>query len=148
MKDNEGRGIYPDILREIAKRENWRLIFVPGTWGEGLQRLKDGRIHLMLSITSSRDRRKVFRFSQENVVHLWGQVHTPQKNKIQNIFDLQGKRVALMSKDINAYNFRRLCQKFQVECEFVEFLHYADICKEMVAGRVDAGVINNVNGAF
>ncbi len=45
-KDNKGivSGVYPDILNYIAKKENWKLEYVYGTWEEGLARLKKGEI--------------------------------------------------------------------------------------------------------
>lgn len=40
-------GIFIDIIENIAEREGWRLRYVPGSWGEGLDRLAKGEIDLM-----------------------------------------------------------------------------------------------------
>jgi hypothetical protein len=33
------QGLYPDLLKEIVKDENWTVEFVSGSWAEGLERL-------------------------------------------------------------------------------------------------------------
>ncbi|HOV15717.1 MAG TPA: transporter substrate-binding domain-containing protein, partial [Spirochaetota bacterium] len=44
FKDENGKitGYHIDIIKGIAKNENWDLQFVEGSWDEGLLRLKKG----------------------------------------------------------------------------------------------------------
>jgi len=118
--DEQGiaQGIYPDIIKEIAKSKNWNLEFVVDSWSGNLEKLKIGNIDLMVSIVHSEERDKLFDFSKEPVVTLWGQVYTQKDSGIVNILDLAGKNVAIMKKDINAKNFIELCEKFNVKCNF------------------------------
>ncbi len=50
--DDDGvpQGLYIDLLWEIANEEGWGIQFVPGTWPEGLERLRSSQIDLMTSI--------------------------------------------------------------------------------------------------
>jgi len=142
------QGIYPDVLRAIAKNENWKLEFLSDTWSGNLDKLKEGKIDLMVSIVYSEERDQIFDFSNEPVVTAWGQVYSSKDSGIYSILDLEGKTVAIMKKDINARNFIDLCQKFNVNCHFIEATIYPEVCELILSNNADAGVINNINGEF
>jgi len=148
--DDKGvaQGIYPDLVREIARRENWDIEFVLDSWSGCLARLKSGDIDLMTSIVFSKERDKVFDFSKETVVNAWGQVYIGEDSDIPSILDLEGKTIAVMAKDINGRHFIDLCNKFRVKCNFIKVNTYDEVCELVLAGKADAGVINNVNGPF
>ncbi len=142
------KGIYPDVIREIAQINQWDLEFVIGNWSSSLGRLEKGDIDLMISIVYSTERDKIFDFSKKPVVILWGQVYSLKDSGIVNILDLAGKNVAIMKKDINAKNFIQLCEKFNVKCNFIDAKIYDDVCQLIISKKVDAGVMNNINGEF
>jgi len=148
--DDQGvaQGIYPDVIREIAKVEKWKLKFVVDSWSGNLERLKVGNIDLMVSIVYSKERDKIFDFSQEPVVTAWGQLYTMKGSGIISILNLNGKNVAVMKKDINAKHLMELCRKFNVKPNFIYVKIYDDVCELVVSKEVDAGVINNINGEF
>ena len=141
-------GLYPEILREIAKKEKWTLEFQLNTWAENLERLEKVQIDLMVSIVFSSRRDQVFDFSQEPVVTAWGQVYANEGTKILSILDLEGKRVSIMEKDINAKHLMELCKKFNVRCQFIKANTYDEVCEDILNEKADAGVINNINGEF
>lgn len=141
-------GIYPDVIREIAKLENWDLRFVENNWSGNLASLKSGNIDLMVSIVYSKERDKAFDFSKEPVVTAWGQVYTAKSSGILSILDLEGKNIAVMEKDINARHFTQLCSKFNVKVNIVNVKTYDDVCEFILTGKADAGIINNINGEF
>ncbi|WP_300674606.1 transporter substrate-binding domain-containing protein [Desulfoluna sp.] len=148
FQDDQGtaRGIYIDLLEEIAKKENWTLIYVPDTWNNCLENLRSGRIDLMTSITSTQERKAYLHFSRENVLMMWGQVYTRKDLSIQTILDMQGLRVAILKGGINGINFKKLIGTFNVRCDIIPFNTYAEIFQSLASGQVDAGVVNNVSG--
>jgi PAS domain S-box-containing protein len=148
--DDKGvaQGIYPDIIREVAKKGNWDLEFVVDSWSGCLERLKTGRIDLMVSIVYSKERDKIFDFSKEPVATAWGQVYTKSDSNILSILDLEGKNVATMEKDISAHHFMELCDKFNVHCNFIKVKTYDEVCELIRTQKADAGVMNNINGEF
>jgi ABC-type amino acid transport substrate-binding protein len=75
-KDGSAEGINPDLLRAIFADEKVPLAFVPGSWAEGLKRLEDGEIDMMMSVAHSEERAKVMDFGRELVLPLWGRVFT------------------------------------------------------------------------
>ncbi len=140
------QGLYIDLLREIANEEGWDVQFVPGTWTEGLERLRSNEIDLMTSIAYLDEREVYMDFSHENVLTMWGQVYVHEDSNIQNIIDLQGGTVAILNGGINGINFMDMVNKFDIQCEFRVVGAYAEVAELVASGDVAAGVINNVHG--
>lgn len=148
FQDEHGvpQGLYVDLLRKIAEEEDWEIKFVPGSWAEGLKRLRTGEIDLMTSIAYTKERDKHMDFSSENVLMMWGQVYVKPDSDIQNILDLKGQKVAILKDGINGINFGKLCIGFDVNCQFVVADTYNKVFDLVAGGKVSAGVANNVHG--
>jgi len=140
------QGLYIDLLQEIANVEGWDLQFVPGTWSDGLERLRSAEIDLMTSIAYLDEREVYMDFSDENVLTMWGQVYVHQDSEIQNILALEGEMVAILNGGINGINFMDMVSKFDIQCEFRVVGTYAEVAELVALGDVAAGVINNVHG--
>ncbi len=136
----EAQGLYPDLIREIARQEGWHPKFIEGSWAQGLDRLKKGEIDLMVSVAYSDQRAESMDFSHESVAELWGQVFIRPGGKIHNITDLDGLSVGVMSKDISASNFSETADKFGVKCNIVEFASHAEVFEAVQQKKVAAGV--------
>jgi len=143
---HEPRGFYVDLVKEVARREHWRLVYVPGTWNAGLERLEAGRIDLMTGVARVPARLDRMRFGSQTVLTVWGQVFSRPDNQPHTILDLQGKLVAVAVGDINGINFRENARKFGVFCRFREVPTHEDIFRLIHDGAVDAGVGPNVYG--
>ncbi|BCS96279.1 hypothetical protein DSLASN_19110 [Desulfoluna limicola] len=140
------RGIYVDLLKEIAKKEKWSLTYVPGSWNDGLDNLRTGRIDVMTSITHTAERDAYMDFSRENVLMMWGLVYVGTHVDVQNLLDMQGLRVAVLKGGINGINFKNLVDTFKVSCDLISVSTYAEVFECISSGRCDAGVLNNVYG--
>jgi len=140
--DEQGgvQGLFPDLLREIVRDEGWAVTFVPGSWEEGLDRLQKGEIDLILSVAFSPERAEIMDFNYEPVVELWGQVFVNPDGKSKNINDLDGRKVAVMRKDITGSNFIMTTEKLGLHCEIVEFSTHAEVFTAVQKGVADAGV--------
>ncbi len=138
--------MYVDLLQEIANSEGWDIQFVPGTWSEGLERLRSAEIDLMTSIAYLDEREVYMDFSHENVLTMWGQVYVHKDSDLQDILDLQGEPVAILKGGVNGINFLALVSKFDIQCEFRVVDTYAEVAELVASGSVSAGVINNIHG--
>ncbi|NOX25844.1 MAG: PAS domain S-box protein [Deltaproteobacteria bacterium] len=139
-KDKQAQGLYPDIIRKIGREEGWTVQFKPCFWSQCLAMLQDGRIDLMTTIAYSDERAKRMDFSREPVVNIWGQIFIRPGEKINNILDLAGKRVAVMRRDINGENFQKIAKKFGIRYKLIEMTTHSRIFKAVQDGKVDAGV--------
>jgi len=141
------KGIYVDILEKIAGEQGWAIRYVPDRWNNCLENLRTGKIDLMTNIAYTEKRDSYIDFSNESVLMMWGQVYVNENIKIQNIFDLEGLNVAVLKGGINAINFKKLIEKFQINCQLVVVDTQLKILDMTSKGETDAGVINNVFGA-
>jgi two-component system sensor histidine kinase EvgS len=94
------QGIFVDILEDIARRENWTIEYVYGTWSENLGRLADGEIDLMVDVSFSREREQRFVFNRNFVLESWLDVYSTSAHKIGSIRDLNGKTIAVLEGSV------------------------------------------------
>lgn len=148
FQDEQGipRGLYIDLLSEVARQEDWKLTYVSDSWARNLQRLRVNEIDLMVSIAHTTKRDLTMDFSKENVLTMWGQVYISDKSNIQNILDLQGSKIGILKGGINGLNFIELCKRFGVESTFITADSYAQVMELLVSGKTDVAVINNIHG--
>ena len=139
-QDGNAEGINPDLLRAIFAEEKVHLDFVPGSWAEGLKRLQDGEIDLMMSVAHSDERAKIMEFGKESVLQLWGQVYTRPELQSRTIAELFGRKIGVMAKDISGLNFINTVRDLGGHCEIIEYPSHPEVFQAVAAGAVDGGV--------
>ncbi|MBJ6752456.1 ATP-binding protein [Geomonas anaerohicana] len=146
-KDGSIQGFYVDTLAEIARLEGWRIEYVYGNWADGIARIKNGEVDLITSVAWTSERAQFLDYGKVPLLTVWGELYVPRKASLNSIKEVEGKRVAVMKGDFNGASFRNMVQKFGINCRFVEYGNFEEIFQAIVAGRVDAGVVNNTFGA-
>lgn len=142
-------GIFPDILKQIASAENWKLDYLHGTWSECLHRLKNGEIDILPDVAFSEERARLYAFGGESVFINWGKVYTPTTRKINSLLDLQGKTIAVMKQGIyteGPESISSLLKRFDIRATFVEVDSYSAVFQLLDERKVDAGVVNRLFG--
>ncbi len=144
-QDESGKpqGLYVDLLNEIALHQNWQLEFIHSSFFDCLEGLKENKIDLVTSIAYTKERDLQMDFSNEIVCTLWGTVYANVGSRINTIFDLNGKKVAIMKKGIFGKKFRQLCRDFNVTCVFVETESQHDSLNLLRLNNVEAAIFNN-----
>ena len=147
--DDEGRaqGVYVDVLSDVAREEGWRLLYVPGTFAEGLARLDAEAIDLMLGIAHSEERARRWGFSSETLLSNWGQLYVPRRSPIRSLLDLAGGTVAVLEGDIYYEQLRGLMARFDLGCAFAEVDSFQEVLRLVEQGTVDAGLVSRLAGA-
>jgi PAS domain S-box-containing protein len=142
--DDNGQpaGLLVETLDYIARREGWRIEYVPDSFKRCLEKLDAAEIDLMVTIAYSEERAKRYDFNRVNVVANWGMLYTPAGGTIQSYFDLEGRKVAVMSKDIHHRNFRRLLENFDIKVDYLEFDNFEQIFAALDSGKAEAGVVS------
>jgi PAS domain S-box-containing protein len=139
-------GIFIDIIEYIAKSEGWRLHYVRGTWGEGLDRLEKGEIDLMPDVAYTADREKIFAFHKMPVLSSWFQVYARKGSGIQSILDLGGKRIAVLERSVQQEAFARLAAGFGLNTTLISLPDYKSIFEMVAKNEVDAAITNRFYG--
>lgn len=143
------RGLFPEILEEIARQEHWQLHWVPGTWEEGLARLRAGEIDLMPDVAYSLERAEIYEFSNEPVFVNWGVLYTRSGLRIDALPDLEGKKVAVMRGSIHTdgpEGIKKQVREFGITCEIIEFDSYNEVFIALQNTLADVGVVNRLYG--
>ncbi len=144
--DRAAKGFFVDMLAEVAAREGWELQYVPGTWAQGLDRVRKGEVDLITSAARTPERERYLAFGQEASFTVWSLVYANPGVHIGTILDLAGKRVGITPGDVNGAHVRELCDGFKISCTFVPEDSFEEILQGVAAGRLDAGVTPSTFG--
>ena len=145
-EDGLARGFYADMLREVAAREDWELRFLPGTFQEGLDRVRTGQADLHTSIAQTPARSLYLDYGRESSFTVWSILYAHPKAGIHTVLDVLNRRIGLMRGDVNGDHFRELCAKFNLQVTYVEFGSFEDVLRAVETGQVDGGVATNTFG--
>jgi len=79
----------------------------------------------------------------------WSTVYVQDTFNFQSISDLKGKKIGVLRNSINytgPQGLKNLLEKFEINCEFIEYDSYDDVFKAIENKTVDAGVTNRQFG--
>lgn len=146
LKNEKGEysGIAVDFLKSVAEEEGWTLEYVESDFDELLNRLERNEIDIMTGIAFSYERKQRFDFNRELLMQNWAIVFRAEDASVTTIFDLEGKRLALLDGDIHASAMERLLGDYDIEAEIVTVNSYQESLALLDAGNADASVINTV----
>jgi len=146
-RDEKGeiKGFWADIVNYIAKNENWDLTYVYGSWDEGLARLQNGDIDLMVDVAVSEDRKQKYDFNNETGLISWGMFYTKKGAKLNSFIDLQNKNIAVLKSGIlysGSGGLTDILTSFGITANIIDVTAYGDVFKLLDSGRADVGVVN------
>ena len=150
FQDSDGtvRGIFADLINEIAEKKGWTLTYVAGSWNDELGQAKAGTLDLITSVMYTPERDKYLDYSHEAAFTVWGDVYVRPGTGIENILSLKGKKVAVMRGDLSGQNFIKLAREFQVDCDVIEVSSHLDVFTLVKTKQADAGVAPNIFGTI
>lgn len=149
--DGKVSGFWAELVKTIAQKENWEIIWVHCSWTECLERLENGEIDVMPDVGMTEGRKSQFTFNTEAVITSWARVYVHEGVEIETILDLDGKRVAGLEGSLNfdgPEGIKDLAERFGVNCTFVGMKSYEDVFIALQKKEVDAGITNKDFGDF
>jgi hypothetical protein len=145
-EDGRPSGIFIDIIEFIAKNENWKLEYVPGTWAEGLDRLSKREIDLMPDVAYTPERSERYSFHKMPVLSSWYQVYAPRDSNIRSIFDLNGKRILVLERSVQEAAFDRLSKGFGLNVTLIAVPDYKTMFETVSRNEAEAAITNRFYG--
>lgn len=112
--DGKAAGIFVDLLQLVAAREQWTIKYVPCSWQDCLDALREGRLDLMPDVARSPEREILYDFHRLPVLHSWSQIYRTSGAPIYSLFDLQGKRVAVLKGSVQRSTFLNMVDSFGI----------------------------------
>jgi len=141
-------GIFVDVIKYIARAENWDLEFVSGNWKEGLDRLEAGEIDLMPDVAYTADRAKHFSFHEIPVLSSWFQVYAHPGSGIKTLLDLDGKKVVVLESSVQQKSFEALARSFHIKIDLLGVPDYQTVFQKVKDREADAAVTNQFFGSM
>ena len=142
------QGLFADMIEAVARAEGWQLQYVPGTFQEGLERLRRGAIDLMVDVARTPEREPLYAFHGEPVLHSWSQVYARRGSGIRTLLDLSGRRVSVLAGSAQEHYLAGMAASFGVHTTLVPQPDYELVLREVLAGRADALVTNPLHGGL
>ncbi len=140
------RGIFGEILVEIAREEGWTLASQSCHWSDCLQALQAGNIDLLPNVFYSPERARVLQFHHAPVLQTWSQVYAPKGHAFLRLEDMQGRRLAVLERSAQHDYLEVLLPALDVDITLVPFKVPEDGFRKVHAGRADAVIFNHMFG--
>ena len=144
-------GFFPAILDYVALQEGWNIQYVHGSWQECLDRLSRGEIDLMPDVAITPERQALYTFNEEMALISWAVIYSRPELPILSFLDLKDKRIALMRGSVYNHgkdSIRHILDQFAIPAQFLEYNSYRDVLLALDQNQADAGVVNNIFGAY
>lgn len=139
------KGLFVEILDHVAKKENWRLEYVPCELQQCLDMLKTNKLDMMTALGKTRERSSYLSFSEEPVWTIWGTIYA-QKQNINGIFDLKNKKIGVIKGSRITAALQKMLTDFNIPVQYVVFNDYDSLYKAFKAKKLDAMSVNNSYG--
>jgi PAS domain S-box-containing protein len=142
-------GFWADVLSDIARQENWKIIWVKCDWQDCLQKLENNEIDIMPDVGWSSDRNKIYLFNSVPVLISWARVYEPPNSKIETILDLDGKKIAGLTGSLHfdgPEGIKAISKNFGVTSTYLEKSSYDEVLQSVAQGEAEAGITNKDYG--
>ena len=142
------KGVFIDILNEIAVKENWKLNYKYYEIADIFNGIRRQEIDIIPDvIKKSTDS---LHFGAESVLSSWGKLYFSKNFYAENITELNGKTIVLQAGDHiveGADNgFKKLLSSFNIKVKILNVKTYEEVFQTLKEGRAHAGVVNRIFG--
>jgi len=144
--NGEPQGIYVEILNKIAKSAGWNITYVSCNWPECLDKLETGKLDLVTAILTSKERKKRFIFNEVPLLSTWGQLYAKPDSGIENIRDLQNKKIAVVKDGYFYPTLKYMLKEFNVSATFITVNHYEKVFNLIEQGKADVCSAERITG--
>jgi len=144
-------GFWPALINEIARQENWKIIWVYDTWENNIERLNNNEIDIMPDVGITEERSRQFVFSEEIVFISWARLYVREGENVETILDLDGKRIAGLNGSLNfdgPEGIKALTERFGVHSTFVGMQDYIEVFQALQNQDVEVGIVNKDFGDY
>lgn len=141
-------GIFIDLLKAVAERENWQLTYVPCQWEDCLKKLEAGGIDLMPDVAYSDEREHSFDFHSTPALYSWSQAYRRKDIEISSILDFNGKRISLLGGGIQEKTLVNMLAGFNVEAQLIRTRTMEEAFRMTQSGMADVAITNQYFGDF
>lgn len=137
-----GQGFFPALINAIASEQGWTVSYIPCLWVECLDMLEAGDIHIMPDVAKSPERQARFQFSNEAVLTSWSYLYVFEGTKVDDISDIDGRRVAVLEGSIQHRNLLALIRTKAMSTIILPTSSQHAVLQAVADRRADVGIVN------
>ncbi len=144
-------GLWHKITVEIARKENWEIEWVYGSWDECLHRLETGEIDIMPDTGVTPEREIKYIFNEETVYLSWNRIYAWKGSEINTVLDLEGKKIAGLRNSFDLEGpegLKKLLKDFSINAYVIEMNSYEDIFTALKRNEIEAGIVDKDFGVL
>ncbi len=131
-------GIFIDVVKAIAERENLQIEYVEDEWNELLKKLENREIDVMPDVAFTKSRDSIFSFNNIAVLGSWLEVFSRSNSRIEAIQDLNNKRIGVLKGSVQEkYITQKLSEDFNLTYTVITFKDYASTTKALYKNEID-----------
>ncbi|MGM0598206.1 MAG: ATP-binding protein, partial [Candidatus Rifleibacteriota bacterium] len=145
-ENNEPDGFFVNLLKEIARQENWKLEFKHKSWPALLEALKNAEIDLLPDVAYSQKRSEIYELNKETVVSDWFQIFSGTNEKLTSILDLKNVKIAVLDKSIQLAYLKNLQRNLDQEISFVTANDYKQLFEKVKNKQAELLLSNRFTG--
>lgn len=150
-EEGEFRGLYIDLIGEIASKNAIEVEFVPGEFSHLCELLKNGEINILPGIVYSAERSELYDFNEEHVLSSYGTVYIPEHSAFTSLLDLNGKKIAVAADSVNytgPFGIKTVLDALNLQVEYLVKANYSEVLKAIHTEEADAGVVDSMFAAL
>ena len=133
----EAAGFLPDLLREIAKRQNWKVQFVFAHGDKLVKMLQAGKLDL-LSMAPTPRLEERFDFGKEPVFSTWYTFYTLPNRSLSSFQDLGGKRIGIQGGFYALVELTEILRQTKTDARILTYPTMREAFRALLEGKVDA----------
>ncbi len=138
----EAEGIFIDVIKAVAKRNRWNLIYSYGTWNELLNKLDKGIIDVLPDVAYSIERASFLDFTRIPVLLSWVQIAVKPGGINNDLKNLDGKTLAVLKGSIQEGICKDLESKLGMSIEVLSYDTYDDLVAAVENGQADGAAVS------
>ncbi len=146
FKDKDGniKGIYIDLIDEIARINNWKITYSYSSLNDNFNKLRNGQLDIMPGLIINEERLTFLDFSHVSVLNAWSSFNCNKKYKIKSVNDLNNKRIGLIKNDINNEPFLAILLDKHVIVQIKYYNEFSELLPEIKKDSIVGGFFRNL----
>lgn len=140
--DDDGiySGFSVELINHIAITEGWHVEYTLLPWVDCLESVKNGDADLLIAVAYSKERDSYLDYTNNSISLEWSQIFAVKNSDINDIRDLDGKRVAVVKDTYGAAGLLELLKQYDITCDLFYVDSFTSVESLLHEGRADAGM--------
>jgi len=135
-KNNEADGVFIDVLRNVAEKENLKLEFVHDNWSLLIKMLEKGELDILPDMTYSPERDSLFNLTVP-LLSTWLEIFTTKQAPIHDAYDLRGKRIGVINSSRQKEVIIERTETDNIDCEILSYGDFYQLANAIHEEEID-----------